>query len=79
MAKSSTRCAGIDTGKHKLDVALAGAGEPIEVENGPAGHAELCAWLRRRRVERIGIEASGGYERAVVARLRRAGFVVVLF
>jgi len=30
-------------------------------------------------VKRIGIEASGGYERAVVAALRRNRFVVVVF
>jgi transposase len=39
----------------------------------------LSAWLRRHRVKRIGIEASGGYEQAVVARLRQDGFVVVVF
>src|SRR6266478_3920651 len=43
------------------------------------GHVTLSAWLRQRRVERVGIEASGGYEQAVVAHLRRDGFVVVVF
>jgi transposase len=83
MAKSSTRCAGIDTGKRKLDVALATdseqtGGELLRVDNGPSGHAELSRWLRRHRVERVGIEASGGYEGPVVAALRRDGFVVVV-
>jgi transposase len=35
--------------------------------------------LRRHRVKRVGIEASGGYEQAVVARLRQDGFVVIVF
>jgi transposase len=79
MSKHSMVCAGIDTGKRKLDVALDGSTGRLQVANTAAGHAELSAWLRRRQVKRVGIEASGGYEQAVVAQLRRAGFVVVVF
>src|SRR5580658_936839 len=79
MIKSSTRCAGIDTGKHKLDAAVAAGDERLQVDNDAAGHAGLAGWLRRHRIERVGIEASGGYEAAVVAQLRREGFVVVVF
>jgi transposase len=39
----------------------------------------LLAWLRKHRVKRVGIEASGGYEQPVVAELRRKKFGVVLF
>src|ERR1700674_1558688 len=79
MSKHSMVCAGIDTGKRKLDVALDASTGTLQVANTAAGHAELSAWLRRRQVKRVGIEASGGYEQAVVAQLRRAGFVVVVF
>ena len=79
MAKHSMVCAGIDTGKHKLDVALDQGPEQLQVDNSPDGHKSLAAWLRQRRVRRIGIEASGGYEQAVVAALRRDGFIVILF
>jgi transposase len=79
MAKHITICAGIDTGKRKLDVAIEGRREQLQVENNPEGHAMLLAWLRQRRVKRIGIEASGGYEQPVVAELRRRRFVVVVF
>ena len=79
MSKHSMVCAGIDTGKRKLDVALDGSAYRLQVANTAEGHAELSAWLRRHRVKRVGIEASGGYEQAVVAQLRRAGFVVVVF
>jgi transposase len=72
-------CAGIDTGKRKLDVALAGRSAALQVENTLQGHAALSAWLRKHRVKRVGIEASGGYEQAVVAWLRRDGFVVIVF
>ena len=79
MAKRTTICAGIDTGKRKLDVALDGSSEQLQVENTAEGHKVLLEWLRRHRVKRIGIEASGGYEQPVVAELRRKRFVVVVF
>jgi transposase len=79
MAKRITVCAGIDTGKRKLDVAIDGSCEPLQVENTAEGHKILLAWLQRHKVKRIGIEASGGYEQPVVAALRRKRFVVVVF
>jgi transposase len=79
MSKRSTICAGIDTGKRKLDVALHERPACLQVANTAEGHEELFAWLRRQRVKRVGIEATGGYEQAVVRRLRRGGFVVVVF
>ena len=79
MSKDITVYAGIDTGKHKLDVAIDGSAEQLQVDNSPAGHSALSAWLQQRNVERIGIEASGGYEQAVVSFLRAEGFVVVQF
>jgi len=79
MAKHTTICAGIDTGKRKLDVALDCSSEQLQIDNAPEGYKVLSDWLRRHRVKRIGIEASGGYEQAVVAELRRKGFVVVVF
>ena len=79
MAKCTTICAGIDTGKWKLDVAIDGYREQLRVENMAEGHEAVIAWLRRHRVKRVGIEASGGYEQAVVTELRRKKFVVVVF
>ena len=79
MKQHITKCAGIDTGKRKLDVALDGSKDQLQVANTMEGHNELSAWLRRQEVRRVGIEASGGYEQAVVAKLRRDGFVVVVF
>src|SRR6202790_1417319 len=78
-AKRTTICAGIDTGKRKLDIALDGSSEQLQIGNTPEGYKTLSDWLRRHRVKRIGIEASGGYEQAVVAELRRKRFVVVVF
>lgn len=79
MAKHTTICAGIDTGKRKLDVSLEDCREQLQVPNSPEGHAILLEWLRQHSVKRIGIEASGGYEQTVVTELRRKQFVVVVF
>jgi transposase len=79
MAKRITVCAGIDTGKSKLDVAIDGSAEQLQVDNTAEGHKVLLEWLRRQKVKRVGIEASGGYEQPVVAELRRKRFVVVVF
>jgi transposase len=79
MAKRITVCAGIDTGKRKLDVAIDGSCEQMQVENTADGHKVLWEWLQRHKVKRIGIEASGGYEQPVVAALRRKRFVVIVF
>jgi transposase len=79
MSKPSIACAGIDTGKRKLDVALDGRRERLQVDNTPDGHRKVSEWLRQYRTVRVGIEASGGYEQAVVAQLRRDGFVVIVF
>ena len=76
--KTSTKIAGIDVGKHRLDGAVHGLDEATAVENGPAGIAELIAWLKAREVGRVGLEATGGYERAVRAALEQAGFEVVV-
>jgi transposase len=76
--QSNTKIAGIDVGKHRLDAAVHGLEDEIWVENSPAGIAELIVWLRAREVGRVGLEASGGYERAVRQALEQAGFEVVV-
>jgi transposase len=79
MSDHNIVCAGIDTGKHKLDAAVAGTAERVQVDNTPDGHAALSAWLRRRQVERVGIEATGLLDHDVAAQLRRDGFTVIRF
>src|SRR5260370_39402173 len=78
MTDHTTRAAGIDTAKHRLDVAIHGTPTPVTVENLPAGWRRLAGELKRAGVERVGIEATGGYERGVVGCLRRAGFTVLV-
>lgn len=79
MSKTSILAAGIDTGKHLLDIALHGASARLQVNNAMDGYEGLGAWLTRHGVQRVGIEASGGYEKAVVRHLRAAGFIIVVF
>jgi transposase len=76
--KSSTRIAGIDVGKRRLDVALYGQGQTLTVDNDPAGIGSLIDWLKANEVTRVGLEATGGYERAVRQALSSAGLEVVM-
>ena len=60
---------GIDVAKATLAVALRPGGERFEVTNDAAGHRALVQRLQGLSVARIVLEATGGYERAVLATL----------
>lgn len=75
--KTSTKAAGIDAAKSKLDVAAHPSGEAEAFANDAAGWRNLAGWLAERGLRRVGIEASGGYERGVVAYLGQLGLEVV--
>jgi transposase len=79
MTNTNTRTAGIDTSKHRLDVAF-DEGQPagFQVTNDAPGWRRLAKALTDAAVERIGIEATGGYEQGVVGHLRKAGFTVLV-
>lgn len=79
MVQDSMIVAGVDIGKQWLDIACHPSGKAMRVANGASGHAALVAWLQEQGVRRIGMEASGGYERGVAHALRAAGFELVLF
>ena len=76
MTKSNTLTAGIDTAKDKLDIAVHGRKGTITVANDETGWKELADYLSEAGVERVGIEATGGYERGVIRALQNAGFTV---
>ena len=78
MTNTSIPTAGIDTSKDKLDVAVHGRPGSFTVENSPAGWAMLAARLAEIGVRRVGIEATGGYERGVTRYLQQAGLTVVV-
>ena len=66
---------GLDVATDRLDYTLDGQ-SVAQVPNTSAGHARLLKPLRRVSAARVGCEASGGYERAVVAHLLTAGVEV---
>lgn len=76
--QSSTRVAGVDVSKARLDVAVHGSAAVLQFANTPPGHAALIVWLQQQDVERVGLEASGGYERGIVAALTDRGIAVVV-
>lgn len=78
MSQSIMNVAGIDVSKATLDVALVPAGGELHLTNDAGGHRQLVGWLRQRGVRRVGLEASGGYERAVCEALRAAGLEVAV-
>jgi transposase len=79
-AKCNTKVAGIDVSKSKLDVAAHGsdAGSVVQFGNDPAGFERLGAWLAAQAIGRVGLEATGGYERRLVAWLHANGLEVVV-
>ncbi len=69
--------AGIDVGKGEIDTAVWGKPDAMHhATRDAAGLHELIGWLRDRNVVRVGLEASGGYEREITNRLEDAGFEV---
>ena len=78
MTKISMAVAGIDTAKDKLDVAVHAQAARWQVENTLQGWRRLRCELAKAGVARVGIEASGGYERGVVKHLQAHGFMVVV-
>jgi transposase len=78
MTNTSTGTAGIDTAKDKLDIAVHGRELRWQVANAAAGWRQLAADLAKAGVTKVGIEATGGYERGVVRHLRAKGFVVLV-
>jgi transposase len=78
MTQTSMTTAGIDTSKRKLDIAVHGRSERWQIANTRSGWRGLAGKLAKAGVRRIGIEATGGYERGVVMHLRAAGFTVLV-
>ena len=78
MTQTNITTAGIDTSKLKLDIAVHGRTERWQVANALPGWRTLAANLAKAGVTRVGIEATGGYERGVVQHLRAAGLVVLV-
>src|SRR5829696_8252175 len=73
MATSSETYVGIDVSKDRLDVAILGQKQLEQVCNSPVGIKELVQWMQELQPALIVVEATGGYQRAVVEALFMAG------
>jgi transposase len=69
---------GIDVAKAQLDIALRPTGERWTVTNDEPGIATLVTRLQEIAPQLIGLEATGGYQRAVVAALAAAALPIVV-
>lgn len=76
MAQNDLHVVGIDVAKDKVDACVR---SPVQRQTFPAGaegRRKLMAWLRRHKVGKAVMEASGGYERDWAKVLRTAGIEV---
>lgn len=78
MVTISEKYVGIDVSKDTLVVATWGEKNCLEVENGKKGIAKLIKQMIALTPKLIVVEATGGYEEAVVAALFEAGLPVAL-
>jgi transposase len=69
---------GIDVSKDRLDVAILGEERAGQVANTQAGVVGLGEHLQALQPELIVVEATGGYQRAVVEALFWAGLAVAV-
>jgi len=72
MTTSSGVYVGIDVSKDKLDVAVLGEKQEWQVDNSETGIMELVKQMQELGPELIVVEATGGYQRAVVDGLFRS-------
>lgn len=69
---------GIDVGKAQLDVGRADEKRGRVWANDEAGRAELSDWVVEQEASLVVVEASGGYEAAIVSELVSRGVAVAL-
>src|SRR6202011_1190478 len=76
MAQNDLIVAGIDVAKDKVDVCIRSLSLRRTFASTAEGRRELASWLRRQKVGKAVMEASGGYERSWAKALRNAGIEV---
>jgi transposase len=78
IAMSDALYVGIDVAKDSFDVASNPAGLKLSLPQDPKGRQQLLDCLQTHAVTLIILEATGGYERFLVAELLQAGYNVVI-
>ena len=76
MAQNDLVVAGIDVAKDKVDVCIRSLSLGRTFPNTSQGRRQLIAWLRKHKIGKAAMEASGGYERDWARALREAGIEV---
>src|SRR3977135_4388341 len=76
MAQDDCVVVGIDVAKDKVDVCIRGFALRQPFPNTGQGRRQLVGWLRKHKVDKAVMEASGGYERDWAHVLREAGIEV---
>jgi transposase len=69
---------GIDVSKDTFNIACCPAALKTCLPNTPDGHRRLCQSLKNHNIALIVLEATGGYERPIVAELLEANLPVVV-
>ncbi len=69
---------GIDVSKDRLDVGMLGERQVVQIDNTQSGIKELLARMQELQPELIVVEATGGYQRAVVEALFWTGLPVAV-
>ncbi len=73
MAQNDVLVAGIDVAKDKVDVCIRSLSQRQTFTSSPEGRRALIRWLRKHKVGKAAMEASGGYEREWAKVLRQDG------
>jgi transposase len=76
MAQDDCIVAGIDVAKDKVDASIRSLSLHQACPNTGQGHRKLVVWLRKHKVTKAVMEASGGYEREWAKLVRQAGVEV---
>ena len=74
MAQNGLVVAGIDIAKDKADVCIRALSQRQTFASTAEGRRQLISWLRKHKVTKAVMEASGGYEREWAKALRDEGY-----
>src|SRR6202043_4248515 len=73
MAQNYIDIVGIDVAKDQVDACIRSLSLRQTCPSTAQGHRKLIAWLRKHKVNKAVMEASGGYERGWARVVREAG------
>src|SRR5258705_11055792 len=76
MAQNDRVVVGIDVAKDKVDACIRSLSQEQTFLSTAEGQRALIRWLRKHKVGKAAMEASGGYERDWAKTLREAGIEV---